>query len=178
VHSRAFLVFLILIAIGALFKATIRTKSSRPKTRTGGTTPKRALTPTDTLMFARLSEALPNHQILAQVQLIRYIDGRTASDKLRLFNTYGRMSSDFLICNEQFDVLAAVELDDKTHARPDRIKADTKKEAILKDAGIPLIRWHAEAIPKGPEIRERFALTQVLAPKGAKSIGTPPKLSD
>ena len=34
----------------------------------------------------------------------------------------------------------AIELDDKTHERPDRIERDSEVERILADAGMPLLR--------------------------------------
>jgi Protein of unknown function (DUF2726) len=51
---------------------------------------------------------------------------------------------------------AAIELDDKTHERPMRVVADQKKNAVLQDANVHLIRWRASALPGDEEIRHAF----------------------
>lgn len=57
------------------------------------------------------------------------------------------MSLDFLIINSDTSIVAAVELDDVTHAREHRRQADARKSHALKSAGVPLIRWNAKALP-------------------------------
>lgn len=52
--------------------------------------------------------------------------------------------------------MAAVELDDQTHDRPDRQVADEKKNKVMADVGIPLIRWQASQLPDEEEIRAAF----------------------
>ena len=54
-------------------------------------------------------------------------------------------------------MVAAVELDDKTHARPDRVAADAKKDKALAAAGIALVRWNFGALPDESAIRQAFA---------------------
>jgi hypothetical protein len=64
------------------------------------------------------------------------------------------MSYDFLVCAKDSTVLAAVELDDRTHESASRILADAKKDRATAAAGIPLIRWNVKAIPDDAAIRD------------------------
>jgi uncharacterized protein DUF2726 len=47
---------------------------------------------------------------------------------------------DFVICNEAFSPLVAVELDDSSHHRPDRILRDRDVNRIFEIANFPLVR--------------------------------------
>ncbi len=47
---------------------------------------------------------------------------------------------DFLICDQRLNPRLAVELDDRTHQRPDRVDADRRKEELLANARLQLIR--------------------------------------
>ena len=67
------------------------------------------------------------------------------------------MSVDFLVCLKDSTVVAAVELDDKTHEKLARVEADTKKERALSAAGVTLIRWQVGALPDEAAIREALA---------------------
>jgi very-short-patch-repair endonuclease len=72
-------------------------------------------------------------------------------------NRINRMSLDFLVCLKDSTVVAAVELDDKTHERASRVEADAKKEKALSAAGIALVRWNVAALPDENAIRQAFA---------------------
>ncbi|MDR2924446.1 MAG: DUF2726 domain-containing protein [Azoarcus sp.] len=65
-------------------------------------------------------------------------------------------SVDFLICNKDFSVVSAIELQDKTHDRPDRRRSDKFKRNALKSAEIRLIEYHAANLPTVEEIRNDF----------------------
>lgn len=67
------------------------------------------------------------------------------------------MSLDFLVCLKDSTVVAAIELDDKTHERESRAEADAKKERALSAAGIALIRWNVTALPDENTIRQALA---------------------
>jgi very-short-patch-repair endonuclease len=58
-------------------------------------------------------------------------------------------------------VVAAIELDDATHERRDRLEADARKSHALRSAGVPLIRWDAKRLPDMAAIR---AALQAIRP--------------
>ena len=61
--------------------------------------------------------------------------------RLYAFRHINQKSVDFVACDKkQIRPLFAIELDDKTHNRPERLQRDREVERILHDAGIPLVR--------------------------------------
>lgn len=64
------------------------------------------------------------------------------------------MSLDFVVCRKDATIVAAVELDDSTHRKPERIAADAKKEKALSAAGVNLIRWEVGNLPDQAAIRQ------------------------
>ena len=98
-------------------------------------------------LYQRLVQTLPGHMVLAQVQLLQVLNFQRGRRTPGVFNRISQLSLDFLILNPDTSIVAAVELDDATHARENRRQADARKSHALKSAGIPLIRWQAKALP-------------------------------
>ena len=69
-------------------------------------------------------------------------------------NRINRMSFDFVVCSKDATVVAAIELDDRSHETPDRIEADGKKSRAADGAGIRLVRWNVKALPDDSDIRQ------------------------
>lgn len=116
-------------------------------------------------LFFRLVQALPEHFILTQVQLSRMVVVTTKSNARAIRNTFDRKSADFVVCNKDFSVVVVIELDDSSHQRADRVKADAVKDRVLAAAGLRLIRWHVKQLPSIEQIhREVVQSTIVPAP--------------
>jgi hypothetical protein len=120
---------------------------------------KKPLTPPEQVLFHRLVKALPEHIVLAQVQLSRALGVKKGFNFHEWNNRINRMSYDFLICAKDSTVLAAIELDDRSHESATRVAADVKKERASAAAGISLIRWNVKALPDDTAIRSAV-LTQ------------------
>ena len=114
---------------------------------------KRPLTSPEQVLYHRLLKALPDHIVLAQVQLSRFLGVKKSDGFHRWNNRINRLSVDFLVCGKDATVLAAIELDDSTHARPQRVATDAKKDKALTDAGVRIIRWNVKAMPDGAAIQ-------------------------
>ena len=56
-------------------------------------------------------------------------------------------------------ILLVIELDDKTHERPDRASTDEKKNKASADAGLRLIRWHVRSLPSEELIRQELIVS-------------------
>ena len=121
-----------------------------------------ALTGPEQLVYTRLSEALPEHIVLAQVQLNQIIRPKAMRDDRALRWRYDRLTADFVICNKDFTVLAVIELDDASHRQAARRDADARKNHLLKSAGLLLVRWTLQSMPKGPEIRKSLGMPDAL----------------
>ena len=100
---------------------------------------------------------MPECIVLAQVQLSRVLGVKKGFNFHEWNNRINHMSLDFLVCLKDSTIVAAVELDDKTHEKTSRIDADNKKERALTAAGVALIRWQVNALPDETAIRQAFA---------------------
>ena len=119
--------------------------------------PRELMTAPERELFVRLRQALPEYLIFSQVQLCRMIEVDPNEDKQAWFNRINRMSVDFVVCApDGAKILAAIELDDSSHERADRLKADVKKDKALKSAGIRMIRWPVRGMPTSQQIRADF----------------------
>lgn len=160
-------VFLAVVALIALLEGVRKARAAR---REGNVWPfyaRTLLTPPEQVLYHRLVKALPDVIVLAQVQLSRVLGVKRGFNVVEWNNRINRMSLDFVICRKDGAVLAAVELDDRSHEKASRVAADAKKERALAAAGIRLIRWQASALPDEATIRQ--ALTQSGASVLAKA---------
>jgi Protein of unknown function (DUF2726) len=81
---------------------------------------KKPLSQPEQVLYFRLIEALPDHIILAQVQLSRFLGVKKGHKSQSWLNRINRMSADFVVCNKDSSIVAVIELDDATHQKPDR----------------------------------------------------------
>ena len=106
--------------------------------------PKPIMSKPEIKVFKSLSDALPDHYIFSQVslaQLIRVKGGLSRSKEMSYFGRYARMAVDFVVCDKSFEIVAGIEIDDKSHERADRVRADLIKNHVFKSAGLRLVRW-------------------------------------
>ena len=124
----------------------------------GGTGPwpfyiKKPLSQPEQVLYHRLIRALPEHIVLAQVQVSRVLGVKKGSNFNEWNNRINRLSYDFVICGKDSAVIAAVELDDKSHNSSKRMSTDAKKDKASHDAGLRLIRWNVRSLPSEEIIR-------------------------
>ena len=134
-----------------------KTKESIDDMKVWPYVPRELMTAPERELYGRLRQALPDYLIFSQVQLCRMIEVDPNEDKQAWFNRINRMSVDFVICApDGAKILAAIELDDSSHERAERLKADVKKDKALKSAGIRMIRWPVRGMPTSQQIRADF----------------------
>lgn len=118
---------------------------------------RKLITATETVLFERLRQALPDHYIFTQVQLSQLVAIKKGHSFKMWFSRISQMSVDFVIADEYLNTVAAVELDDKSHySDEDRHKADAKKDKVLTAAGIRVVRWRCEIMPSVEQITLTF----------------------
>jgi hypothetical protein len=136
---------------------------------------KKPLTQPEQVLYHRLVSALPEHIVLAQVQVSRVLGVKKGSNFQEWNNRINRMSYDFVVCSKDSGVLAAIELDDKSHESASRSKTDEKKNKATADAGLKLIRWNVRSLPDAEAIRKAFAPpAAALAASPNQVIAAPP----
>jgi very-short-patch-repair endonuclease len=132
---------------------------------------KKPLSQPEQILYFRLVQALPEHIILAQVQLSQLLGVKKGNNYQAWSNRINRMSADFVVCNKDSSIVAVIELDDATHERKDRQAADAKKDKALGSAGVQVVRWQAKAIPDLATIQRAFKPNPAFerdAPKAAR----------
>lgn len=133
---------------------------------------KKPLSQPEQVLYFRLVQALPEHIVLAQVQLSRLLGVKKGNNYQSWFNRINRMSADFVLCKRDSSIVAVIELDDATHQKEDRKAADAKKDKALSSADIRVVRWQATAIPDVAAIQAAFIPNIAVnrdAPKAALS---------
>lgn len=103
---------------------------------------------------------LPEHIVLAQVQVSRVLGVKKGFKFHEWNNRINRLSYDFVVCGKDSTVLAAIELDDKSHELPSRAETDKKKEKAKLAANVQIIRWHVKSLPDHAAIQAAFAKQQ------------------
>ena len=131
-----------LIAIVFLFAALVGRKSSRvmlPYRR------KAVLTPWERKALPELLRQLPpGCHLCPQVRRadLLAITARDPSARQSALNRVASKSLDFVVVDiASGDALLVVELDDRTHDRPNRRERDALVDAALRVAGIPIARF-------------------------------------
>lgn len=111
--------------------------------------------------------------VFAKVRLADIItpavqDNRSAWQKL--FNRISAKHVDFLICDSTtLKPMIVVELDDKSHSKPDVASRDNEVNAALKSAGIAIVRVVCRKSYQIDEVRDAFVGTPVEALLGVSA---------
>jgi hypothetical protein len=112
------------------------------------------LTERERSLYQNLLSLYPDHRIFVQVALSQMIDvDRNHPESESIRARYKQLVADFVLCRSDLSVVAVIELDDRSHDRGDRQRADARKNKALTDAGIRLIRIPAGALPSEDTLR-------------------------
>jgi len=101
------------------------------------------MTETERKCFKAIDQAIGGaYYIFPQVHLPSFLDNKIVGQNWRgAFRHVDEKSVDFVLCDkDKLSPILAIELDDRSHARPDRQERDREVERILADARMPLLR--------------------------------------
>jgi very-short-patch-repair endonuclease len=141
------------LAIAILAAALSKALTPAKRNKEHQYTRRKPLTAVEQVLYWRLVQALPDHVVLAQVGLSRCIK----TDTQAAFGKISQKSLDYVICDKSGDIITAIELDDSSHNRPSRRRADEVKDNALASAGIPLIRWRTTSLPTTEDIQSAIS---------------------
>ena len=107
------------------------------------------------------------YRIFAQVHLPTLVDHTIRGQDWRAALAHiNRKSVDFVLCDKAYlSPKLAIELDDKSHERPDRQERDREVERILREAGVPLLRLENRGSFSPSELTQK--IKETLNPKPA-----------
>jgi hypothetical protein len=163
--------FLIFFVLAACFIVALL-KNTKGKDGTGTYKQRKLMTDNEAEFFGRLVVALPEHYIFPQVAMSALLDTASGdkkiahSDRLRI----AQQRVDYVVCTRSCEVVAVVELDDKTHSRA----KDQLRDVRLQQAGIRTVRFQSREKPKVDAIR---ALILEPTIQEARNGRTEPSLS-
>jgi hypothetical protein len=163
---------LLVVFLGAIALAVLRLLTRRRAFRFGvGEWPfyvRKLMSQPEQVLCHRLVRALPEHIVLAQVQVSRVLGVEKGFNFNEWNNRISRLSYDFVVCAKDSTAIAAIELDDKSHESETRVRTDGKKDKAAADARLRLVRWNVRALPSEGTIRD-ILLTPLLASQAKAS---------
>jgi hypothetical protein len=105
---------------------------------------KNIFTKSEREFFLVLKDILPsNLHIFAKVRVADVLLPKNCKDKSRWRSAFNKVACkhfDYVVCDERLNILFAIELDDKSHNRKDRVKRDIFINSAAKGAGFKLYR--------------------------------------
>lgn len=141
---KTLLVIVILSVLVSAF-AAVQLQGMKGKNRSGTYRGRKLMTANELEFFGRLVAALPGHYVFPQVAMSALLEAASAnkkqahSDRLRI----AQQRADYVVCTKSGDVVAVVELDDKTHSHT----KDQLRDARLEQAGIRTVRFQSRNKP-------------------------------
>lgn len=100
-----------------------------------------------------------DYRVYGKVRIADVLKVRAMADKRAWWNLFVQISSkhfDYVLCDRKnLSIVAAVELDDRSHDRADRRKRDIFVNEACKCAGLPLVRIKARWRYDEKDIRRR-----------------------
>lgn len=133
----------ILAGIAAFFVSLTSSEEKAEKAKYQYTAKRSIMTAAEQDFYNALGMAVgQEYRIFARVSLGSILDEKVKGQNWKAARSHiNRKSVDFLLCDKEYlSPKLAIELDDKTHEREDRVERDIEVERILKAAGIPLLR--------------------------------------
>jgi hypothetical protein len=130
----------------------------------------RILTAQERRAYDTLRQALPNHVILAQVPLARFIRVPTRYSYGEWLSRVGQLSADLVVCEPSTQVLAVIEIRG-TNESPRSLQRHQRMVRVLKAAGVRVLVWGEGDIPT-PE-----AARAALAPQEAARMAEAERLA-
>ena len=124
---------------------------------------KALMTENEKAFFLRLQRALPGHLVFPQVSFAAFLtdDGKlTRQKRWAVRARFDRKIADFVVCDRQsLNIVALVELDDRTHAA----RSDRQRDAITSAAAYQTIRFQSKQKPTEAEIAALFRRSDAMA---------------
>lgn len=157
-----FIVVAIVVFVVAGLLVALKTKQRSKEDGFGFDKKKFLFSPAERSFLGVLEQALDGqYRIFGKVRLgdiIKPAKGSNISKRTSASNRINQKHVDFVICSAtDLAVLAAVELDDQSHAREDRAKRDDFVNRALLAAKIPTIHFSAKKRYSLQEVRARLA---------------------
>lgn len=111
------------------------------------------LSPNEQDFLVRLEEAFPEYRVMVQVSMGALMNPAVKGGTPGYLSIRSRFSQkvvDFVLLDGCFEVVALVELDDRTH----RVERDAERDAMTAAAGYVTLRYQSREKPRPQQLRE------------------------
>lgn len=102
------------------------------------------LTPTEQRSYRRFEQAVNRfgYRLFAQVRIADLVQVKGSKGRAwwRKFVKISSKHVDFVVTNADFVIVAAIEVDDRSHERKERVERDQFVDQVFHESGLPLIR--------------------------------------
>lgn len=166
------ILFAVFVVLLAFFLAALRasTKSHRASGHYVG---RKLLTDNELEFFERLVRALPDHYIFPQVAMSALLQP-SSKDKRQAYSDHLRIAQhrvDYVISDSRCNVVAVVELDDKTHSH----SRDELRDKRLRQGGVRTVRFQSRHKPTAEAIRAAVLQSEGNPLRQAEVVSIAPK---
>jgi hypothetical protein len=128
----------------------------------------RIMTTSERKAYAALRGGLPEHIILAQVPLARFLKVPTRHSYSEWLRRVGVMCADLVVCDSVSQVIAVVDIRAPESQENERARQrHARMDRVLKAAEIPLHVWREDALPNAVGARNAILGMPVDTPAGA-----------
>ena len=134
---------------------------------------KRPLSSPEQVLYHGLVRVLPEHIVLAQVQVSRILGVKKGFNFHEWNNRINRLSYDFGSCVQRTQACWPPSSWTTTRTKQHHAETDKKKVRATSAAGIRLIRWHVKSLPDQIAIQAAFSEKQSNASIGGTEAGKP-----
>jgi len=133
----------------------------------------RVLTMDERQAYELLRRAFPNHLVLAQVPLSRFVRVPLRRSYSEWLQRVGALSGDLLLCDAGSRVIAVVDIRSPSESERSRRRHE-RMSRVLRQAGVHVITWREGELPNVQDARAM--ITPLLQPGGAamKSMSSRP----
>lgn len=118
----------------------------------------RIMTAPERKAYEILRRALPQHMVLAQVPLSRFVSVPVRHSYAEWLDRVGRLSVDLLVCDFSSRIIAAIEIRGAEET-PRARQRHERMSQVLRAAGLKVHVWPVLDLPSLGEVREMFGVT-------------------
>jgi hypothetical protein len=134
----------------------------------------RVLTPAERKVFSSLRRNLPDHLVLAQVPLARFLKVPTRHSYSEWLRRVGLMCADIVVCDSASQVVAVIDIRPAELQESDRARArNARMDRVIRGAGIALHIWREDALPNATVARNAVLQLPLDTPMETPLVSAP-----
>ena len=174
------IVISLLVTVLAL-AVVVAVATRKANTVTGSYRARKLMSENELEFFGRLTKAVPEYFVFPQVAMSAILQANSTDRKTayRDFLRIAQQRVDYLVCKTDGNIVAVVELDDKTH----KAAKDKGRDERLRQAGLRTLRFESRSKPAVDVLRAALippSLPEGTAPHAAganatDTAGPPPR---